>query len=102
MAYLPTLQRYKLKSLETAVLPFTYCIRKPNVNRRTNEKSNYKKGHEIRISLNNIEETRIMKELFKKKAIIAGNPYKRHDKIILPIYGKENVIKVLNRIVKSN
>ncbi len=84
-----------------AISPFTYCERKPDIKRRKKENANYKKGNEIRISLNDIKEVKIIKVILQKKDITTGNPYKKHKKIILPIYGKENTTAFLKAISKA-
>ena len=94
-------QTYVLKSDKTAIPPFTYCIRKPDIIRRSKEKADYRKGYETRISINDIEEVKILKTILRKKDITTGNPYKKHKRIILPIYGKENTTAFINILTKA-
>jgi hypothetical protein len=94
-------QTYVLKSDKTAIPPFTYCVRKPVTDLRKITISNYKKGYEVRISINDIEEVKTLKDILRKKHITFGNPYKKHKRIILPIYGKENTKAFTNIITKA-
>jgi len=94
-------QQYVLKSDETAAPPFSCCLRTPDRRRRFKLKSDYKKGYEIRISVNTIEELKIVKSSLKKEDITVGNPYKKRQKIILPIYGMENTGKFIRAVSKA-
>jgi hypothetical protein len=100
MAYLPVLQHYVIKSYETAVSPFTFCERVPNYKRRENEKSEYKKGYEIRISLKDIEEIRKIKAILNGKEIGTGKPYGKNKRMVLPIYGFKNTEEFRKTIKK--
>jgi hypothetical protein len=95
-------QFHTIKSHETAIPPFIYYERVPNSKKRTQEKTNYKKGYEVRIILNNIEETRIIKAILNGKEIHTGKPFEKHSKIVLPIYGYENTMAFLKTIKKAN
>ena len=86
----PETHLYILKGEKTAIAPFSYCERIPDLERRKKEKADYKKGYEIRISLQDKKESEIMKAILKKRGIISGNPYKKHKRIILPLYGEDN------------
>jgi hypothetical protein len=94
-------QTYILKSSKTAIPPFTYCIRTPDIKRRSKENADYRKGYETRISINDIEEVKILKGILRKKHITIGNPYKKHKRIILPIYGKENTMAFTEIITRA-
>jgi hypothetical protein len=94
-------QLYVIKSDKTAIPPFTYCIRKPVTDLSKITISNYKKGYEVRISINDIEEVKILKDILRKKHITFGNPYNKHKRTILPIYGKENTSAFANIIAKA-
>jgi hypothetical protein len=93
--------KYILKSYKTAIPPFTYCIRKPVLDIRKITISNYKKGYETRISINDIEEVKILKAILIKNNITFGNPYKNNNKMILPLYGKKNTEAFSKIITKA-
>ena len=88
-------QLYVIKSDKTAIPPFSCCLRTPDIRRILKEKADYRKGYEIRISINDIEEVKTLKAILKKKDITTGNPYKKHKRIILPIYGIENTMEFI-------
>ena len=94
-------QLYVIKSDKTAIPPFSCCLRTPDIRRRLKEKADYKKGYEIRISLNDIKESEILKASLKKKSITTGNPYKKFNRIVLPIYGVENTMNFIKIAVNA-
>ena len=92
---------YVIKGDKTAFPPFTYCIRKPIYRRRKLFKAGYKKGFEIRISIEDIDEVNMMKSILLKKGIISRKPYQKHTGYILPIYGERQTKAFTNIITKA-
>ncbi|MBI4811487.1 MAG: hypothetical protein HY800_08650 [Ignavibacteriales bacterium] len=86
--------KVKVKSIRTRLKEYfkrNGCMRKPNNQRRLSEGQDYKKGYEVRIGLNNLEEVREIRSLLERKKFKPGKTYHNGNKIIQPIYGKDSV-----------
>jgi hypothetical protein len=67
------------------------CIRYPKPERLKEGHAVYKKGYEIRwTALNNDEHSRIL-QLLKKVGFNHGKPFKKNNRIIIPVYGYDKL-----------
>ena len=66
-------------------------IRQPNAERRKLEKTNYKKGWEVRLVLRNEAEVEVARRLLEKSGLKAGRPFPKARQWVLPLYGRRMV-----------
>lgn len=55
----------------------------------------YKKGYEIRFPLQTGTEGRLLMKALRALEIEPGRPFAKHSRIIVPVYGREQVERIL-------
>lgn len=63
--------------------------RVPDRDRREEEPQDYKKGYEIRLVANTQRELRMIRQLLRQVELKGGNPFRKVNRWVQPIYGKE-------------
>ncbi len=66
-------------------------VRQPKAERRAEEPSTYKKGWELRLVLEDLDELEEARRLLSRIRLKPGRPYRKGRKWVLPIYGREAV-----------
>ncbi len=69
-------------------------MRLPNENRRKTDKQKYKKGYEIRFVAKSDAECREIAHALEECGFNPGKPFKKGTQIIVPLYGREALIKL--------
>jgi len=64
-------------------------MRVPNETRRKEEGSKYKKGYEIRLVAKTQREIAMLRRLLRRAGLKGGKPFKKHNRWVQPIYGKQ-------------
>ena len=73
-------------------------MREPNMVRRREEKSEYKKGPEVRFVVYSKPELAEVRRLLRRLDLAPGRPYPKHSQIVLPLYGTERVQRLLSLV----
>lgn len=73
---------------------YRVTVRVPDLDRRERDRS-YKKGWEARIPVDDPEQLANLLARLAKHDVAAGMPYNKARQIIVPIYGKAQVAKLL-------
>lgn len=76
------------------------CFRIPNAERMKEGYKKYKKGYEIRFTALNKSEQFSITRLLGKMNFKYGKPYKKRNRIIIPVYSKDAFIE-FNKILKK-
>jgi hypothetical protein len=66
-------------------------LRQPNEDRRKEEKTNYRKGWELRLVLDNESEVEAAVRSIASSGLKAGRPFKKWSRWVIPLYGREAV-----------
>lgn len=85
---IPLLARYYFK--------WKGYIRWPNPKRRSQEGQKYKKGYEIRFVAKTQKELSEMRKILKNAGFKLGEPFKKANQIVQPIYGRQAVERFLS------
>ncbi|MBI5851031.1 MAG: hypothetical protein HZB39_08375 [Planctomycetes bacterium] len=67
------------------------CVRQPKGERRTDEPATYKKGWEVRLVLDDLDELTEARRLLARMRLRPGRPYRKGRKWVQPIYGRRAV-----------
>ncbi|MGE0000978.1 MAG: hypothetical protein AB7F50_04060 [Fimbriimonadaceae bacterium] len=73
---------------------YRVTVRVPDVNRRESDRG-YKKGWEARIPVDGVEMLDSLVQRLSKHGVETGRPYAKARQIIVPVYGKARVEKLL-------
>lgn len=76
-------------------------MRKPNMARRRAERSRYKKGPEVRFVVYSSTELAEVRRLLRRLELSPGRPYPKHSQTVLPLYGTEQVRRLLSLVGMS-
>ncbi len=66
-------------------------MRFPKMDRRREEKTNYKKGWEVRLVVKSDEELERVRRMLAQAGLKPGRPFKKARQWALPVYGKQAV-----------
>ena len=70
------------------------CLRYPSDERQEQDgHQKYKKGYEIRWTAMNAQEYELIAALLSETGFVAGKPYPKRKRTILPVYGKEALLR---------
>jgi len=89
-----------MKNLQKPIKIISRCLhsnaymRLPNEERRKTDKQKYKKGYEIRFVAKSDPEHREIADALKECGFNPGKPFKKGTQIIVPLYGREALIKL--------
>jgi hypothetical protein len=70
-------------------------MRVPDMARRQQEKSLYKKGFELRFIVYSLRELAEVRRLLRRIDLVPGRPYLKHSQAVLPLYGARQVQHLL-------
>ncbi len=71
---------------------WVYCVRRPNAQRQEDEgHTQYKKGYEVRFSVEGVQELRALRRYLKRLGLKPGRAYVKVNRLIVPVYGKQAV-----------
>lgn len=96
--------RKSSKSSELELLDwFVSCgyLRQVDPVRRANDGQLYKKGWEVRFTLETIVEAQTVRDLVLDTGLRPGKVYPKHRRYLLPIYGREAVEWFLERLPRG-
>ena len=77
-------------------------FRFPDENLRKLKGQNYKKGYEVRLVTNDEKELLKLSSLLDKAGFKVSKPFRKNNKYVQPIYGKDAVEKFQNLIKDIN
>lgn len=69
----------------------TGYVRRCDAKRRAREGQSYKKGYEVRFVLGSEHETRAVRHLLRAAGLRPGKPFRKHNRLIQPVYGRAAV-----------
>jgi|GEM_PF-2529275 len=76
---------------------WTYCVRRPSATRQEDDGHTvYKKGHEIRFSIETKGDLRELRRCLKAVGLKPGREYVKSNRIIVPVYGRQ-AVEMLDR-----
>ena len=76
-------------------------IRRYNPERREREGQHYKKGYEVRFVLGSEGALQAVKRLLTAVKLRPGKPFHKHQRIVLPLYGRETVEWFVNLLSRG-
>jgi hypothetical protein len=71
---------------------------RPDPKLRAKRKANYKRGYEVRVAVASKQELAEVQRLLNQSGLKPGKPFKKVNRIVLPIYGKESVERFLELV----
>lgn len=77
-------------------------VRICNTQRRKREGQAYKKGYEVRFALDSRDAVREVQRLLTTVGLRPGKPYRKYDRIVLPVYGRASVEWFVKRLPKGS
>ena len=76
-------------------------IRRCDPQRRAREGERYKKGYEVRFVLDSEDALRVVRRLLTAAKLQPGKPFRKHQRIVQPVYGRTTVEWFLDQLSKG-
>ena len=76
-------------------------IRRYDPQRRAREGPSYKKGYEVRFVLDSEDALRVVRRLLTAAKLRPGKPFRKHQRIVQPVYGRTTVEWFMDQLSKG-
>ena len=76
-------------------------IRRCDSQRRAREGRGYKKGYEVRFVVDSEDELQVVRRLLTAAKLRPGKPFRKHQRMVQPVYGRATVEWFVNRLPKG-
>jgi hypothetical protein len=74
------------------------CTRWPDLERRSKNPREYKKGYEVRLAANSMEELRVIRRALRDAGFKPARPFAKATEWRQPLYGRREVLRFLELI----